>query len=115
MVLNVTSLTTVAEFLVICSCDSQRQVKAVADAVDDALAREGCRLLRSEGAEYGRWILLDYGDVVVHVFQKEARLFYRLEHLWADAIRVALPPEPPAERRSSPVLPNETGQMRIEG
>lgn len=113
--LDVASLTTVAEFLVICSADSQRQVKAVADAVDDALAREGCRLLHNEGAEYGRWILLDYGDLVVHVFHKESRLFYRLEHLWADAERVALPPEPPPDRRPPKFLPDEMGRLQIEG
>ncbi|MEW6683210.1 MAG: ribosome silencing factor [Nitrospirota bacterium] len=92
LVLDVAALTTVASYLVIGSGDSVRQVKAIAEAVDEALAAEGVRLLHSEGVEHGRWVLLDYGDVVVHVFHREAREFYRIERLWADAPEVDLPP-----------------------
>ena len=107
LVLDVSALTTVADFLVICSAESTRQVKAVADAVDEALSREGVRLLRSEGVEHGRWILLDYGAVIVHVFHREARQFYNLDRLWADASTVALPSQQrPAERRRQPSREN---------
>jgi ribosome-associated protein len=92
LVLDVAALTTVASYLVIGSGESVRQVKAIAEAVDEALAAEGVRLLHSEGLEHGRWVLLDYGDVVVHVFHREAREFYRIERLWADAPAVDLPP-----------------------
>jgi ribosome-associated protein len=92
LVLDVAALTTVASYLVIGSGESVRQVKAIAEAVDEALAAEGVRLLHSEGVEHGRWVLLDYGDVVVHVFHREAREFYRIERLWADAPTVDLPP-----------------------
>jgi ribosome-associated protein len=92
LVLDVAALTTVASYLVIGSGESVRQVKAIAEAVDDALAAEGVRLLHSEGLEHGRWVLLDYGDVVVHVFHREAREFYRIERLWADAPAVDLAP-----------------------
>lgn len=91
MVLDVAALSNVANYLVIASGDSVRQVKAIADAVDEALAGEGVRLLHSEGAEHGRWVLMDYGDVVVHVFHREAREFYRIERLWADAPVIDLP------------------------
>lgn len=99
VVLDVASLTTVSSFLVICSAESVRQVKAVAEAVDEALLREGVRLLHREGVEYGRWILLDYGDVIVHVFHHEVRAFYHIERLWGDASPVALPGDRPLERR----------------
>ncbi len=89
--LDVGALTTVASYLVIGSGESIRQVKAIAEAVDEALAREGARLLHSEGVEHGRWVLLDYGDVVVHIFHREAREFYRIERLWPDAHVVDLP------------------------
>jgi ribosome-associated protein len=64
------------------------------------LAAEGARLLHSEGVEHGRWVLLDYGDVVVHVFHHEAREFYRIERLWADARLVDLPSVPRGIRQS---------------
>ncbi|MBI3608752.1 MAG: ribosome silencing factor [Nitrospirae bacterium] len=108
VVLDVSALTTVADFLVICSGESTRQVKAVAEAVDEALSREGVRLLRSEGVEHGRWILLDYGAIIVHVFHREARQFYNLDRLWADASTVALPPQQRSpERRRQPSRENE--------
>lgn len=93
LVLDVAALTTVASYLVIGSGESVRQVKAIAEAADEALSAEGARLLHREGFEHGRWVLLDYGDVVVHVFHQEAREFYRIERLWPDANPVALPAE----------------------
>ena len=107
VVLDVAALTTIADFLVICSGESTRQVKAVADAIDETLSREGVRRLRSEGVEHGRWILLDYGAVIVHVFHREAREFYHLERLWADAAPVSLPPQRSVERRLQPARGDE--------
>ncbi|MFZ5861266.1 MAG: ribosome silencing factor [Nitrospirota bacterium] len=98
MVLDVAALTTVTSYLVIASGDSVRQVKAIAEAVDEALDTEGARLLRSEGLEHGRWVLLDYGGLVVHVFHREAREFYRIERLWADAPLIDLPVSRPDSR-----------------
>lgn len=92
LVMDVAALTAVASYLVVGSGESVRQVKAIAEAVDEVLAAQGVRLLHSEGVEHGRWVLLDYGDVVVHVFHHEAREFYRIERLWADAKLVDLPP-----------------------
>jgi ribosome-associated protein len=76
---------TYADFLVICSGTNERQLEAVADAVEGALHETGQRLIGSEGARGGRWVLLDFGDVVVHVFHQEERAYYDLEGLWADA------------------------------
>jgi ribosome-associated protein len=64
--------------------NSERNVVAIADAVEDALNDAGVRTLRREGKEQGRWVLLDFGDLVVHVFHQEDRQYYSLERLWRD-------------------------------
>ncbi|HPT82596.1 MAG TPA: ribosome silencing factor [Limnochordia bacterium] len=77
------------EFFVICSAETHVQVRTIMDAVVDALQREGVEPLRQEGGPGNSWILLDYGAVIVHVFLEEARDYYNLERLWADAQPVA--------------------------
>jgi ribosome-associated protein len=74
-----------ADYFLICTGTNERQVQAIADAIQDALRAEGVRPLHVEGARVGHWILVDYGDLVVHVFQPEPRAFYGLERLWSDA------------------------------
>ena len=74
-----------ADFLVICSGTNERQLEAVAEAVELSLRDQGQRLIGSEGARGGKWVLLDFGDVVVHVFHQEERAYYDLEGLWSDA------------------------------
>jgi ribosome-associated protein len=76
---------TYADFLVICSGTNERQLEAVAEAVEKSLHDAGQRLIGSEGARGGKWVLLDFGDVVVHVFHQEERAYYDLEGLWSDA------------------------------
>ena len=76
---------TYADFLVICSGTSERQLEAVADSVEKSLRDAGQRLIGLEGGRGGRWVLLDFGDVVVHVFHQEERAYYDLEGLWSDA------------------------------
>ena len=92
MVLNVSHLTVITDYMVIASGRSALQVKALADDVDDALAMEGVTLRAREGQGEGRWIVLDYGTVLVHIFHPEDRRFYHLERLWEDGQnRVPLP------------------------
>lgn len=86
-------ITSVAEYFVICSGRSDTQVQAIADAIAEKLKARGDLPLAIEGRELGQWVLLDYGDVVVHVFYVPRRAFYDLERLWARAERVALPDE----------------------
>lgn len=74
-----------ADFFVICSADSDTQVKAIADEIDEKLREQGIRCWHIEGLKALQWVLLDYIDVVVHVFRKEAREYYNLERLWSDA------------------------------
>ena len=69
----------------ICSGDSTTQVKAIADHIEDECSKRGLQPLGIEGREYSHWVLIDYGDVVIHVFENETRAFYNLEKLWMDA------------------------------
>jgi ribosome-associated protein len=88
LVLDVRGLSGVADYFVVLSADSDRQAAAVADAVDERLTALGAQRLGAEGRSGGGWVLLDFGDVVVHVMSPDARGFYDLEGLWADAPRV---------------------------
>ena len=78
-------LSPIADFFVICSADSDIQVKAIADEVDRQLRDIGIKCYFKEGYDSLNWVLLDYFDVVVHIFRKESRIFYNLEKLWGDA------------------------------
>jgi ribosome-associated protein len=84
-VLHLEPVTEVTEYFLICSGNSQRQVEAIADGVKDRLRAAGIRPLHIEGKGGGHWLLLDYGDFVVHVFDQQTRAFYDLERLWSDA------------------------------
>lgn len=85
VVLNLQGLTTISDYFVLATAGSDRQAQALSDAVEVALKAAGRRPLSIEGYSSAAWILLDYGDVVFHVFHDEARRFYGLERLWGDA------------------------------
>jgi ribosome-associated protein len=87
-VLDVRELIVITDYFVIASASSERQAKTIVDQVEEALRGLGVKPLRREGESDGIWILLDYVDVVVHVFRDEERDFYDLERLWGDAPRV---------------------------
>lgn len=89
-VLETDGVTTLADYFVLCSGSSAPQLKALADAGEKAMKDHGILPPHVEGHRGGTWILQDYGDVVVHVFDKEARAFYDLDRLWADAKTVDL-------------------------
>ena len=89
MVLDVRSITSIADFFVLGTCESQRQVRSSAEYVDERLSREGIPSPRMEGLSNLQWVLLDYTDVIAHVFDRESREYYGLERLWGDAPRVA--------------------------
>lgn len=85
VVLDLAGLTIIADYFVICSGESTTQVKAIAEFIEHEFSEKGIRLLGIEGLDYGHWVLLDYGDLIVHVFEKETRDYYELEKLWMDA------------------------------
>ena len=88
--LDLTTLEGVADYFLICSGSSEPQVKAIAEEVEDKLRAAGARPWHVEGREGRRWVLLDFVDVVVHVFHEKTREYYLLERLWGDARRVDL-------------------------
>jgi ribosome-associated protein len=85
LVLNLSDISSFADYFVICSATSERHSQSVADAVEATMKSLHRSPVSAEGRSSGRWILLDYGDVVFHVFLDEARRFYALERLWGDA------------------------------
>ena len=85
-ILDLRNLTTITDFFVICTAHSDTQVKAVADAVIEGAKKIGERPWHKEGLSQKSWVLLDYVDVVVHIFLKDTREFYGLEKLWGDAV-----------------------------
>lgn len=89
-VLDIRSISTVADYFVICAGTNSTQTRAIAEAVEDRLTGLGLPLHHMEGYQNGRWILLDFGYVVVHVMHEEERNFYNLERLWGDAREIAV-------------------------
>jgi ribosome-associated protein len=87
VLLDVRKLASYAEYFVIMSADSDRQLAAIADQIEDDLAEAGRNTFGKEGVRGGRWVLVDFGDIVAHVFHGDVRAFYDLEGLWSDAPR----------------------------
>ena len=92
-ILNLTQLSGFTDYFVICSGTSNRQVQAIADSVANALESSGAEILSTEGYSDGRWVLLDFGDIVIHVFLDALREYYDLETLWSDAPQIKIPSE----------------------
>lgn len=80
-----------ADYLILCSGETERHVRAIADHIDQSLSDRRHPPLSMEGASTSQWILIDFGDVVAHIFRSDIRAHYGLEHLWADARQVRLP------------------------
>ncbi|HEX6100380.1 MAG TPA: ribosome silencing factor [Thermoanaerobaculia bacterium] len=88
-VLSVGELTSIADYFILASASNERQAAAIADSIEEQLKKElGVRPLLVEGTTPGRWILLDFGDFIVHIFTEDVRRFYGLERLWGDAPNV---------------------------
>lgn len=90
-VLDIREVSIIADYFVICSGRSRTQVQAIVENIIEEVEKEGVSALRREGFREGGWVLVDYGDVVVHVFQETERQFYNLERLWGDAQVVGIP------------------------
>ena len=112
--LDVGKLTSVADYLVLCSGGSERQVRAIADHIDGNLAQQRIHPLSIEGTSTSQWVLMDYGDVVVHIFRTDVRTHYALERLWGDAKQIRLPDSPPAPAVAN-ARPTRTKPARARG
>lgn len=89
-VLDISKISSIADYFIICTGRSTKHVQAIAEEIVDVIGEKHGVKPRKEGAREGRWVLLDYGDVVAHVFVEEERQFYNLERLWGDASPVRL-------------------------
>ena len=91
VVLNMQNISLLADYFIICHGNSDRQIQAIAREVQDQAAKHGYPVKRVEGYDTAKWILVDLGDIVVHIFHKDERLFYNLERLWGDAPQLDVP------------------------
>jgi ribosome-associated protein len=90
VILNVKNLSSFTDYFIICSGTSDRQVQAIASSIQESLKEHGIIPLGMEGEQLGKWILMDYEDVVIHVFYEPIREFYEIERLWSDAPRMEI-------------------------
>ncbi|MCA9115637.1 MAG: ribosome silencing factor [Planctomycetaceae bacterium] len=90
VVLDLTAITPVVDYFVLATANSRRQMRAIGEEVNRVLREAGSRRIGLEGQDGSNWLLQDYGDIVLHVFDEESRSLYDLEHLWADATRIDL-------------------------
>lgn len=87
-VIDITGLSVVADYFIIASADNVRQAEALCDNVEEVLGRAGYQCRQIEGKASGNWILMDYNDVIIHIFDKENRLFYDIERIWKDGRKI---------------------------
>ncbi len=85
ILLDLRKLVTYTDYFVLCTGETARQINAITSSIDEALTKNGARLLHREGASESGWVLLDFGDVVAHVFAPEQRAYYRLDRIWQKA------------------------------
>ncbi len=113
VIINIKKLSTVSDYIVVCSAESERQIHAIADAIEDGLKKKGSRPFGIEGVGTSRWALLDYSDVVAHIFLVPARAFYDIEGLWADAPLIKVEAGP--GRATKPGRPGRSGRTGAKG
>ena len=87
-VIDISEISILADYFIIANGSNSRQIQAFADEIEQKLAQEGCHLKQAEGYDSANWILLDFGDLIVHLFDKENRSFYNLERIWRDGKQI---------------------------
>ena len=92
VMIDISQVSVLADYFVICSAGNDSQIQALVDNVDEKMHENGYQIRQQEGRDSGTWVLLDYGDVIVHIFERENRSFYNLERIWNDGRRI-LPEE----------------------
>lgn len=88
VILDLRDLSTIADYFIICSGENAVQIRAVAESIDEYYSNRKVFPLGIEGLDFAHWVLIDYGDIVVHIFDKETRAYYELEKFWIDAPRI---------------------------
>jgi ribosome-associated protein len=91
LILNMRKVANFCDFFIVCTGTSDRHVKAIADGIDDGLYLQGIKTRRASGRKDSRWVILDLGNVVAHIFDRDAREFYGLDYLWQEAKAVPWP------------------------
>ncbi|MDD5291671.1 MAG: ribosome silencing factor [Candidatus Omnitrophica bacterium] len=91
VILDMRKIANFCEYFIICSGSSERQVESIARAIEDGFLEKKVKALNPSSKNNGLWSLLDYGDVIIHIFYKETRQYYNLERLWIDAKRIRIP------------------------
>lgn len=112
--MNIKKLSSVSDYLLICSAESERQVQAIANGIEDGLKKKKIRPLGTEGVAEGRWAVLDYIDVVVHIFYQPVRGFYDLEGLWAEAPLTEVEDKPKAPRPTRSMARKKKDEVQEE-
>lgn len=114
IIMDLKKITDITDYFVLCSADSDTQVKAIADAVIDGTDEIGVPAWRTEGLTQRQWIIIDFVDVVLHIFLKEARHFYNLEKLWGDAKTETVVDKPPAPKPKTAKKTTKTTKKKVE-
>lgn len=89
-IIDISEISPIADYFIIADGANQNHLQAMCDAVEEKLYQAGCKLRQTEGNRNSTWILMDYGDIIVHVFSKEDRLFYDLERIWTDGKEISV-------------------------
>ena len=89
-VLDIRQISVIADYFIIANGINKNQVQAIVDNVQDALQKAGYEMKQMEGYQNGTWVLIDFGDIVIHIFDQENRLFYDLERIWKDGVEVSM-------------------------
>lgn len=89
-ILNVKKVSSISDYFIVCSGSSDRQVQAIASFIEETLKKQGKRPLGIEGERVGKWVLMDYGDIIIHIFYEPIRDFYDIERLWTDVPRLEI-------------------------
>lgn len=89
-IIDISEVSVIADYFIIAGGNNKSQIQALSDVVDEKLGRAGLPLKQIEGYNNANWILLDFGDIIVHIFDKENRLFYDLERIWCDGKKIEL-------------------------
>lgn len=95
-IFDVDRLIGITDYFLLCNCESERQAQSISTEIEEVLRQKQCKCKAVEGYTEGKWILMDYGDVVVDIFLKEVREFYEIDELWADAPKIAWDVSPTA-------------------